>query len=57
MDSLQNKIGKLSLIKDQGQTNRVLTLTHDLQFQSPANHGSDPRTCKRSRPKVSQFKR
>jgi len=29
----------------------------DLQFKSPANNGCDPHTCKRSRPKVSQFKR
>ena len=49
------------LIEDRGQTYRVLilviqTLTCDLQFQSPVSHDSDPHACKRSRPKVSQFK-
>jgi len=33
-----------------------LTLTYDLQFQSPASHG-DPHTCKRWRTKVSRFER
>jgi len=28
-----------------------LTLTCDLQFQSTVSHGSDPHTCKRSRPR------
>jgi len=32
-------------------------LTCDLQFQSPVSHGSDPHTCKRSRPQVSWFER
>jgi len=57
---LENAIGltrKLSSIEDRGQTDRVLTLTCDLQFQSSANHGSHPHTCRRSRPKVSWFER
>jgi len=48
----------MSSIEDQGQTDRVLTLTCDLQFQSPVSYDSDPHaTCKRSRPKVSWFER
>jgi len=34
------KTRKLSSIEDRGQTDRVLTLTGDFQFQSPASHGS-----------------
>ena len=37
--------------------NSILTLISDLQFQSPANYGSDSYICKKSRPKVSQFER
>jgi len=33
---LTAKNGKLSTIEDPGQTDRVLTLTYDFQFQSPA---------------------
>jgi len=47
--------GKLSLIKDRGQNDHVLTLTCDLQIQFPVSHDSDSHTCKRSKPKVSQF--
>jgi len=48
---------KLSSIEDRGRTDRVLTLTYDLQFQSSASHGSDPHISKRSRPKVSRLER
>jgi len=44
-------------MKDRGRTDRVLILTCDVQFQSPASRGSEPHTCKRSRPKASRFER
>jgi len=49
----------LSSTKDRSQTDHILTLTLtcDLQFQSPVSHGSDPHTHKRSRTEVGQFKR
>jgi len=50
---------KLLSIEDRGLTDWVLTLavTCDLQFQYPVSNGSDPYTCKRSRPKISRFER
>ena len=41
---------------DRGQTDRI-SLTHDLGLQSLVSHGHDPLMCKRSRSKVSRFKR
>ena len=35
----------------------VLTLTCDLQFQFPASHDSDPRTCKKSKVKGQSFRK
>jgi len=46
---------KPSSLEDRGQTDHVLTLsltlTCDLRFESLVSHGSDPHTCKGSRPK------
>jgi len=47
---------KLSSFEDRGLTDHILILTCDFKFQSPASHGTDPCTCKRSRPKVSRSK-
>ena len=61
-DAKTEKTRKLSSIEDRGQTDRILILTCDFQFQSPTSHGSDPHTCKRPTAhsllltaKVSQF--
>jgi len=43
-------------MEDRGPTDRVMTLTSDLDLQSQESYGHDLHTCKRSRLQVTWFK-